>query len=100
MPGGQWRVWYLQGGRGCGKTRSGAQALADWVLSDNDGEGEYGIIAPTYADAWTKCVEGEHGVLRALGTNMAEVKDHTSPNGRSSWRTYGQVCLHNGVIIC
>jgi predicted phage terminase large subunit-like protein len=94
-----WRVFYLQGGRGSGKTRAGAQGLADIVLMDTDGEGEYGIIAPTYADAWTKCVEGESGILRALGTSMAEVKDHRSKLVRSAWRTYGQVVMHNGVVI-
>lgn len=94
-----WRVFYLQGGRGSGKTRAGAQGLADIIQDDTDGEGEYGIIAPTYADAWTKCVEGESGILRALGTSMAEVKDHRSNIVRSAWRTYGQVVLHSGLII-
>ncbi len=92
-------MWYLQGGRGSGKTRSGAQCLAEWVLEDQDGEGEYGIIAPTYADAWTKCVEGQSGLLKALGTSMAEIKDHRSMTVRSAWRTYGQVVLHNGILV-
>ena len=73
--------------------------MADWVLSDTDGEGEYGIIGPTYADAWTKCVEGKTGILRALGTSMAEIKDHRSRTVKAAWRTYGQVVLHNGIII-
>lgn len=96
---GSWRVFYLQGGRGSGKTRAGAQGLADLVLEDTDGEGEYAIVAPTYADAWTKCVEGESGILRALGTSMAEIKDHRSSTVKSAWRTYGQVILHNGIVI-
>src|ERR1035441_8060721 len=58
-PGDDWRVCYWQGGRGAGKNASCSNAMADWLLSDTDGEGEYGIIAPTYADAWTKCVEGK-----------------------------------------
>jgi phage terminase large subunit-like protein len=94
-----WRVLYLQGGRGSGKTRAGAQGLAAIIQEDTDSEGEYGIIAPTYADAWTKCVEGESGILRALGTSMAEVKDHRSQLVRSAWRTYGQVVLHSGLTI-
>lgn len=96
---GSWRVFYLQGGRGSGKTRAGAQALADIVLSDTAIEGEYAIVAPTYADAWTKCVEGESGILKALGTSMAEIKDHRSKTVRSAWRTYGQVILHSGIVI-
>jgi phage terminase large subunit-like protein len=94
-----WRVLFLRGGRGSGKTRSGAQGLADIILADTDGEGEYGIIAPTYADAWTKCVEGESGILKALGTSMGEVKDHKSRLVRSAWRTYGQVIMHSGLVI-
>ena len=94
-----WRVTYFQGGRGSGKTRSGAGGLAEWALSDEEGEGEYGIVAPTYADAWTKCVEGKAGILRALGTSMSEIKDHRSKTVRAAWRTYGQVILHNGIVI-
>jgi len=94
-----WRVIYFQGGRGSGKTRAGAQGLADWVLDDTDGEGEYGIVAPTYADAWTKCVEGKSGLLKALGTSMAEIRDHRSKTVKHAWRTYGQVILHNGIVI-
>lgn len=96
---GTWRVFYLQGGRGSGKTRAGAQGLAELVLEDTSGEGEYAIVAPTYADAWTKCVEGESGLLRALGTSMAEIKDHRSKTVRSAWRTYGQVVMHNGIVV-
>jgi phage terminase large subunit-like protein len=95
----EWRVLYWQGGRGAGKNRAGAGAMAEWVLGDTDGEGEYGVIAPTYADAWTKCIEGESGLLAALGTNMAEIKDHRSRYVRSAWRTYGQVIFHNGIIV-
>jgi phage terminase large subunit-like protein len=97
--GDDWRICYWRGGRGSGKNRSGAGGLADWILGDTDGEGEYGIIAPTYADAWTKCVEGESGLLKALGTSMSEVKDHRSATVRSAWRTYGQVVLHNGITV-
>lgn len=99
LPEGTWRIWFVRGGRGSGKTRSGAGGLAEMVLGDADGEGEYGIIAPTYADAWTKCVEGEAGILVALGTSMAEIKDHRSATVKSAWRTYGQVILHSGIII-
>lgn len=94
-----WRVCYWQGGRGAGKNASCSNAMAEWVLGDTDGEGEYGIIAPTYADAWTKCVEGKTGILKALGTSMAEIKDHRSATVRGAWRTYGQVVLRNGIVI-
>lgn len=99
LPPGKWRVCYWQGGRGAGKNAACSNALAQWLLDDTDGEGEYGIVGPTYADAWTKCVEGKTGLLRALGTTMAEVRDHRSRTVRGAWRTYGQVVLHNGITV-
>lgn len=59
LPDEDYRVLLLIGGRGSGKTRSGSQGLADLILSDSEPGGQYGIIAPTYRDAWTVCVEGE-----------------------------------------
>jgi predicted phage terminase large subunit-like protein len=82
-----------------GKNMSCSNAMAEWLLSDTDGEGEYGVIGPTYADAWTKQIEGKSGLLRALGTNMGEIKDHRSATVRGAWRTYGQVLLHNGITV-
>jgi phage terminase large subunit-like protein len=81
-----------------GKNMSASNALAEWVLSAEPGS-EFGVIAPTYADAWTKCIEGKSGLLRALGTSMGEVKDHRSATVRGAWRTYGQVMLKNGVVV-
>ena len=95
-----WRVTYFQGGRGSGKTRAGSQGMAEWVQDDPDPQGgEYGIIAPTFADAWTKCVEGKAGILRALGTSMAEVRDGRSKLVAHAWRTYGQVVMRSGIVI-
>ena len=51
-----------------GKTRSGAhRCLADLILGDPEPEGQFGIVAPTYRDAWTVNVEGESGILRGAG---------------------------------
>ena len=30
---------------------------------------------------------------------MAQIKEHRSATVRAAWRTYGQVVLHNGVVI-
>jgi len=64
-PEGDWRYWYLRGGRGSGKTRTGAETLADWILTNDPGE--WAIIAPKFKDARDVCVEGPSGLLRALG---------------------------------
>src|ERR1039458_1556255 len=76
-PPANWRPWLVRGGRGAGKTKTGSSTLADWILSDPE-PGEWGICAPTYRDAWTVCVAGEAGILAALGTSEAEIKNHTS----------------------
>ena len=54
-PEGEWRTWYLMGGRGSGKTRAGAEWIAEQeALHD---PGIYAIVAPVFADAVKKCVE-------------------------------------------
>jgi phage terminase large subunit-like protein len=44
-------------------------------------------------------VEGKAGILKALGTSMSEVRDHRSRTVKNAWRTYGQVILHNGIVV-
>jgi len=99
LPEGDWRTWYVQGGRGAGKTRTGAQALAEIILGDAEPEGQFGIISPTYRDAWTVCVESESGILRALGTTAGEIKHGTSRMVEYAHRSYGEIGLRNGHVI-
>jgi len=94
-----WRVLLLTGGRGSGKSRSGAQGLAEIILSDTEPEGQYGICAPTYRDAWTVDVEGESGLLRAFGTTPGEVKHGRSRLVEYAHRSYGEIGLRSGHII-
>src|SRR5277367_2568256 len=94
-----WRVLYWQGGRGSGKTRSGAQALAELIVEDTGEGGQYGVVAPTYRDAWTVCVEGESGLLAALGTTAGQIKQGTSKAVLYAHRSYGEIGLRNGHTI-
>lgn len=55
----------MRGGRGSGKTRTGAETLAGWIA--NEDGGEWAIVAPTFGDGKSVCVEGPSGLLRALG---------------------------------
>src|ERR1017187_3620257 len=82
-----------------GKTRSGTQGLAQLIREDKGDPGDWGIIAPTYQAAWTTCVEGPSGILAALGTSMAEIKEHRSATVASAYRTYGEITLHSGHVI-
>lgn len=99
LPEEPWSKVYYQGGRGSGKTRAGAQGLAQLILDDGEADGEWGIVAPTYRDAWTVCVEGRAGILAALGTSAGEVKDHSSKQVAYAHRSYGEIGLRNGHII-
>ena len=59
-PEGDWSIWIYLAGRGAGKTRSGAEAVRDWIES---GCGRVALIAPTQGDARDVMAEGESGLL-------------------------------------
>lgn len=70
LPPGDWRTWYSMGGRGSGKSRAGAQGIAE--LESQNEPGIYAIIAPVFADAVKKCVEGPgSGLLEVLGERVS-----------------------------
>lgn len=58
-PAGDWLAWTYLGGRGAGKTRSGAEWIRDQVKG---GAGRLAMIAPTSADARDTLVEGISGI--------------------------------------
>ena len=83
-----WRVWYLMGGRGSGKTRAGAETLARW---EHQQPGLYAAVAPTFADARDVCAEDpESGLLAVLGNRVA-------PGGWN--RSLGEIHLRSGSRI-
>ncbi|TCO57134.1 terminase large subunit domain-containing protein [Actinocrispum wychmicini] len=63
-PSGAWNVWLILAGRGFGKTRTGAEDLADHMTAEPGSR--CAIVAPTFADARDTCVEGESGLLAVL----------------------------------
>lgn len=97
-PDGDWSVFYCTGGRGSGKTRAGAETLADLILTSDplpDGMvSEWGIVAPTFGAARKACVEGPSGLRRALG-GMVEKGGHVV-----NWnRSIGELYVDNGAIV-
>lgn len=98
LPPEPWRTLLLLGGRGSGKTRAGAQGLAELILTDPD-PGEWAIVAPTYRDAWSTCVEGESGLFVALGTSMAKIRAGDCPVVSSAARGYAEIRLRNGHLV-
>ena len=97
-PEGRWRCWYLAGGRGSGKSWTGAHTLAEWMLSDPE-PGEWGIVAPIYPDAWSVCVEGPSGLLAALGTTAEEVRRGKSKLVEHWHRSYAELKMRSGHIV-
>jgi phage terminase large subunit-like protein len=79
-------------------TRSSAQGLAQ-LIQDTPEPADWAIVAPTYRDAWTVCVEGESGFLAALGTSAGEVKNGTSRTVAYAHRSYGEIGLRSGHVI-
>lgn len=79
-------IWYARGGRGTGKTRTGAETFAGLVLSSPPGD--WGIVAPTFGDARDVCVEGVSGIKGIFGPLVAK------------WnRSIGEMHLHTGARI-
>lgn len=96
-PAGDWRTWYLRGGRGGGKTWTGSNTLAEWARTHAGSE--WAVVAPTYADARDTCVEGPSGLLAAFGTSRAEVDRGGSPIVQSWNRSLHDLRLRNGSVI-
>ena len=81
------RIWLLMAGRGFGKTRTAAEWLAD-QMQDNP-RTRWGIVAPTREDIQETCIEGESGLLRALGIDRTDSAHYN--------RTKLEVRLPNGA---
>lgn len=59
-PAGEWRTWLFMGGRGSGKTRSGAEWAAQ--LARTGRAGRIALIGPTFHDVREVMVDGASGV--------------------------------------
>jgi phage terminase large subunit-like protein len=57
-PGADWFTWFLSGGRGSGKTRTGAE----YARRMSERVGRMALIAPTGADVRDTMIEGESGL--------------------------------------
>ncbi len=56
-----WLIWLLLGGRGSGKTRTGAEWIREQVA--HHGKSRIALVAPTINDAREVMLEGESGLL-------------------------------------
>ena len=83
-PPGDWRIWLFLGGRGAGKTRAGAEWVADGVRCGR--MHRVGLIGATLRDARAVMVEGESGLRDvAPETKFARSKNLlTWPSGATA----------------
>ena len=83
-PPGDWATWLILAGRGWGKTRTGAEAVA-WYGHSAPGS-RIAIVAPTFGDARDTCVEGTSGLLSVIAHICID-----------TWnRSLGELVLTNG----
>lgn len=84
-PDGDWYAWMIRAGRGAGKTRTGAEDVADYC-GDTPAY-LYAIVASTFGDGRDVAVEGESGVLAVLDRRHVNYK----------WnRSNGELFFENG----
>lgn len=82
-PGRDWLVWFLSGGRGSGKTRTGSE----YARRMSERVGRMALIAPTGADVRDTMIEGESGLMKVAALAGMQVKYEPSkrrltfPNG-------------------
>jgi phage terminase large subunit-like protein len=86
-PSGDWFVWLILGGRGMGKTWTGARWLAEQAQRT---PGDYAVIGRSEQDCRETCIEGPSGILGALGLRR---------DSREYRRGTGQIRLANGSTI-
>lgn len=99
----EWSRLFLRGGRGSGKSWAGSHLLAELILSDpvraTEGAGQFAVLAPTYGAARDICIEGESGLLAALGTSRAEVAAGRSALVELWNRSLGELRFRDGTIV-
>lgn len=85
-----WLIWLILAGRGWGKTRTGAETVADWARMYPGCR--IALVAATFADGRDTMVEGESGLLAVF--DDAELRGGSVDK---AWnRSLGELYLANG----
>lgn len=85
-----WAVWVILAGRGWGKTRTGAEWVAECARAYPGCR--IALVAQTFADGRDTMVEGESGLLSVLADE--ELRDGSRERGWN--RSLGELYLANG----
>lgn len=101
-PPGDWGVWNILAGRGFGKTRVGAETLAEWAML-NPGT-RWLVSAPTAADLRSTCFEGESGLIAVIPRELLVPTVNGNPYNSSTFELEvkcpyapGQTSLIKGI---
>lgn len=88
-PEGDWNIWLILAGRGFGKTRTGAEWIAEQAAKQPGTE--WAIVAPTWRDCRKVCIEGPSGLLKAFLPGEVESMNASDLTVRltNSSRIYG-----------
>ena len=91
-PKGDWSVWLILAGRGWGKTRTGAQDICAYAMSNPNVR--CGVVAPTRGDLRRVCFEGPSGLLTCIPPECLLQGDGNAYN-----RSAMEIRLWNGSLI-
>jgi len=91
-PDGDWRIWMIMAGRGCGKTGAGAQ----WLLEQARTPGlRLALVGPTDDEVRSVMVEGSSGILASAPDDERPVWEPSL--GRLSWANGSQAFVYSGA---
>jgi phage terminase large subunit-like protein len=91
-PDGDWRIWMIMAGRGCGKTRAGAQ----WVIELARTEAlRIALVGPTDDEVRSVMVEGSSGILASAPDDERPVWEPSL--GRLNWANGSQAFVYSGA---
>ena len=88
-----WLIWYLEAGRGYGKTRVGAEDMAQYARTHPGAR--LALVGAKFADVRDTMVEGESGLLSVL--DPTELKGGSVEAGWN--RSMGELVLANGARL-
>lgn len=92
-PDGDWDVWFFCGGRGSGKTLSGAEDASEFCRQHD--RARMALVGPTFADVRDTMVEGETGLLAVLPPSSLR-----GGSIATAWnRSLGELFLSNGAKL-
>lgn len=93
-PPGEWTWWLISGGRGSGKTRSGAEQTRLWA---KDKDARIGILGKTPDDVRRDLLDGPSGLLSVCPARERPVFQASVSGGELNWPNGAKAFLLSGA---